>query len=44
VIYLDLPVTVRNNTTGERYQLDEKQTEVEKAKAKAAMDAACKTP
>ena len=42
VLFLDGPVTMRNNATGERFQLDEKQMEAEKAKSKAAMDAACK--
>jgi len=39
---LDGPITMRNTRTGERFQLDEKQAEAERAKAKAAMDAACK--
>ena len=42
VIFLDGPVTMRNTGTGERFQLDEKQAEAEKAKAKAAMDEACR--
>ena len=41
-IFLDGPVTMRDTTTGERFQLDEKRAEAEKAKAKAAMDAACR--
>ena len=44
VIFLDGPVTMRDNKTGERFQLDEKQTEAERAKAKAAMDEVCKKP
>ena len=44
VIFLDGPVTMRDNKTGERFQLDEKQQEAEKARAKAAMDEACKKP
>ena len=39
---LDGPITMRNTRTGERFQLDEKQAEAERAKAKAAMDEACK--
>jgi hypothetical protein len=39
---LDGPITMRNTRTGERFQLDEKQAEAERAKAKAAMDQACK--
>jgi hypothetical protein len=43
VIFLDGgPVVMRNTATGERFTLDEKQAEAEKAKAKAAMDEACK--
>ena len=42
VIFLDGPVVMRNTATGERFTLDEKQAETEKAKAKAAMDEACK--
>jgi hypothetical protein len=43
-IFLDAgPVTMRNTATGERFQLDENQAAAEKAKAKAAMDEACKT-
>jgi hypothetical protein len=44
VIFLDGPVTMRNTATGERFQLDEKGMEAEKAKAKAAMDEACRKP
>ena len=44
VNFLDGPVTMRNTKTGERTQLDEKQTEAERVKAKAAMDEACKKP
>ena len=43
-IFFDSPVTMRNTVTGERFQLDEKQAEAEKAKAKTAMEAACKKP
>jgi len=43
-IYFDRPVMVRNTVTGERTQLDDKQADAEMAKAKAAMDAACKKP
>jgi hypothetical protein len=43
VIFLDDgPITMRNTRTGERTILDEKQVPAEKAKAKAAMDSACK--
>jgi hypothetical protein len=35
---------MRNTVTGERTQLDDKQADAEMAKAKAAMDAACKKP
>ena len=43
VIFLDSgPVVMRDNRTGERFTLDEKQAEAEKARAKAAMDEACK--
>ena len=42
--FFDGPVTMRNTKTGELVQLDEKGVEAEKAKAKAAMDAACKKP
>jgi len=42
-IFLDAgPVTMRNTVTGERFQLEESQAAAEKAKAKAAMDEACK--
>jgi hypothetical protein len=45
VIYLDGgPITVRNTRTGELSQLDEKQAEVEKEKARVAMEEACKKP
>jgi hypothetical protein len=40
--FLDGPVTMRNTKTGERVELDEKGIEAEKAKAKTAMDTACK--
>ena len=40
--FLDGPVTMRNTKTGEKVEMDEKGIEAEKAKAKAAMDAACK--
>jgi len=40
--FLDGPVVMRNTKTGERVELDAKGIEAEKAKAKAAMDAACK--
>jgi len=43
-IYFDRPVIMRNTVTGERTQLDDKQADVEMAKAKAAMEAACKKP
>src|SRR5258705_5288678 len=43
-IFFDRPVTMRNTVTGERFQLDETQAEAEKAKARTAMDAACKKP
>jgi len=43
-IFFDPPVMMRNTVTGERFQLDEKQAEAEKAKAKTAMEAACKKP
>jgi hypothetical protein len=39
--FFDGPVTMRNTKTGEKVELDEKGIEAEKAKAKAAMDAAC---
>ena len=42
-IFLDgAPVVMRNTATGERFTLDEKQAEAEKAKAKAAMEEACR--
>ena len=41
-LFLDGPVTMRNTVTGERFRLDETRAEAEKAKAKAAMDAACR--
>ena len=43
-IYFDRPVMMRNTVTGERTQLDDKQADADMAKAKAAMDAACKKP
>jgi hypothetical protein len=43
-IYFDRPVMMRNTVTGERTQLDDKQADADMAKAKVAMEAACKKP